>query len=159
MSSFHIDEVDRKILSMMVNNARIPFLEIARDCGISGAAVHQRVKKLEDYGVISGSRLIVKPSALGLNVCAFVSVFLAENNKYFEVITALKHIPEVVECHFVTGKACILVKVFCKDNEHLMEVVLNTITRIPYVLGTDTMISLDEPFERQVWINENKKSR
>lgn len=159
MSSIRIDDVDRKILSMMVNNARIPFLEIARDCGISGAAVHQRVKKLEDNGVISGSRLIVKPSALGLNVCAFVSVLLAENNKYPDVINALKHIPEVVECHFVTGKAGILVKVYCKDNEHLMEVVLNTITRIPYVLGTDTMISLDEPFERQVWVKDFKKSR
>ena len=159
MTAYHLDKTDQKILSFLIKNARMPFLEIARECGVSGAAIHQRVKKLEDYGVISGSRLIVKPSALGLNVCAFVSVFLAENNKYFEVITALKHIPEVVECHFVTGKAGILVKVYCKDNEHLMEVVLNTITRIPYVLGTDTMISLDEPFERQVWINENKKSR
>lgn len=158
MSSIRIDEVDRKILSMMVNNARIPFLEIARDCGISGAAVHQRVKKLEDSGVISGARLIVKPSALGLNVCAFISVLLAEDNKYPDVISALRHIPEIVECHFVTGKAGILVKVYCQDNEHLMEVILNTIQRIPYVQGTETMISLDEPFERQVWVNDYKKS-
>ena len=158
MSSQHIDEIDRKILSFLVNNARMPFLEIARECGISGAAIHQRVKKLEANGIISGSRLVVKPSALGLDVCAFVSVSLAEANKYPEVVAALKHIPEIVECHFVTGKSSILLKVFCFDNEHLLDIILNTIQRIPYVQSTDTMISLDEAFERQVWVKDYKKS-
>ena len=159
MSSIRIDEVDRKILSMMVNNARIPFLEIARDCGISGAAVHQRVKKLEDSGVISGARLIVKPSALGLNVCAFISVLLAEDNKYPDVISALRHIPEIVECHFVTGRAALFLKVYCFDNDHLMETILNTIQRIPYVKSTDTMISLDEAFTREVWVKDYQNTK
>ena len=152
--TYHIDEVDRKILSFLVNNARMPFLEIARECGVSGAAIHQRVKKLEAAGVITGSRLLVKPQALGLNVCAFISVVLSEANKYLEVVDSLKHIPEVVECHFVTGKAALLVKVYCFDNEHLMEVLLNTIQKIPYIQSTDTMISLDEAFERQVWVKD-----
>ena len=73
-NNYHIDEIDRKILSFLVNNARMPFLEIARECNISGAAVHQRVKKMESNGVISGSRMVIKPGALGLNVCAFISV-------------------------------------------------------------------------------------
>lgn len=154
MSNTHIDEIDRKILSFLVNNARMPFLEIARECGISGAAVHQRVKKLETAGIISGSRLVVKPIALGLQVCAFISVSLSEANKYPEVIADLKHIPEVVECHFVTGKSALLLKMFCIDNEHLMDVLLNTIQRIPYIQSTDTMISLDEAFERQVWVKD-----
>ena len=153
-----IDDIDRKILSYLVNNARMPFLEIARECGISGAAIHQRVKKLEANGIISGSRLVVKPSALGLDVCAFVSVFLTEANKYPDVVAALKHIPEVVECHFVTGKSSMLLKIFCFDNEHLMDVLLNTIQRIPYVQSTDTMISLDEAFERQVWVKGYKST-
>lgn len=149
-NTYHIDEIDQKILSFLVNNARMPFLEIARECGVSGAAIHQRVRKLESNGVITGSRLLVKPQALGLNVCAFVSVVLSEANKYPAVVAALKHIPEVVECHFVTGRAALLVKVYCFDNEHLMEVLLNTIQKIPYIQSTDTMISLDEAFERQV---------
>lgn len=154
MANHQIDEIDRKILAHLISNARMPFLEIARDCGISGAAVHQRVKKMETNGIITGSRLIVKPYQIGLNVCAFINVCLAENSKYPEVVSALKHIPEVVECHFVTGKAALLLKVYCYDNEHLMEIILNTIQRIPYVQSTDTMISLDEAFERQVWVKD-----
>ena len=158
MTTYHIDDVDRKILSFLINNARMPFLEIARECGISGAAVHQRVRKLETNGVISGSRLIVKPGTLGLNVCAFISLSLSEDKKYPEVVAALKHVPEIVECHFVTGKAALFLKVYCLDNDHLMEILLNTIQRIPYVQSTDTMISLDEAFEREIWVKDYKNT-
>ena len=156
MSNYQIDEIDRKILSYLVNNARMPFLEIARECGISGAAIHQRVRKMENNGVITGSRMVVKPGALGLNVCAFISVNLSEDNKYPDVVAALKHIPEIVECHFVTGKAALFLKVYCFDNEHLMSILLNTIQRIPYIQSTDTMISLDQSFEREVWVKDYK---
>ena len=151
-NTYHIDETDQKILSFLVKNARMPFLEIARECGVSGAAIHQRVKKLEANGVITGSRLLVKPQTLGLNVCAFISISLSEANKYPDVISYLKKVPEIVECHFVTGRAALLLKVYCIDNDHLMEVLLNTIQKIPYIQSTDTMISLDEAFERQVWV-------
>ena len=157
-SSYQIDEIDQKILSFLVNNARMPFLEIARECGVSGAAIHQRVRKLESNGVITGSRLLVKPRALGLNVCAFISVTISEANKYRDVVNSLKHIPEIVECHFVTGKAALFLKVFCFDNEHLMNILINTIQRIPYVLSTDTMISLDQAFEREVWVKDYKST-
>ena len=156
MTNYNIDNIDRKILSFLVNNARMPFLEIARECGVSGAAIHQRVKKLEAAGVITGSRLLVKPEALGLNVCAFINVTLSEDNKYPEVISAIKHIPEVVECHFVTGRCALLLKVYCFDNNHLMNIILNTIQRIPYVQTTDTILSLEESFERQVWVKDMK---
>lgn len=158
MANYHLDETDRKILYYLVNNARMPYLEIARECGISGAAVHQRVKKLEDNGVITGSQMLVKPGALGLNVCAFINISLSEDNKYHEVTEALKHIPEIVECHFVTGRAALLLKVYCIDNDHLMETILNTIQRIPYVQSTDTMLSLDQAFERQVWVKDFKST-
>lgn len=159
MPSYNINEVDRKILSFLVANARMPFLEIARECGISGAAVHQRVKKLESTGIISGSRTIIKPSTIGLNVCAFISLSLSEDNKYPEVVAALKHIPEIVECHFVTGRAALFLKVYCFDNDHLMETILNTIQRIPYVQSTDTMISLDEAFTREVWVKDYQNTK
>lgn len=154
MSNYQIDHTDQKILSFLVKNARMPFLEIARECGISGAAIHQRVKKLEEKGVITGSRLLVKPQALGLNVCAFVSVSLSEANKYPEVIESFKRISEIVECHFVTGKHAILIKLYCFNHDHLMEILLNTIQKIPYVQSTDTQISLDQAIERQVWVKD-----
>lgn len=158
MSNVTIDDTDRKILSFLTRNARMPFLEIARECGISGAAVHQRVHKMETNGIISGSRMTVKPSRLGLGICAFISLSLTEDNKYQEVVKALKLIPEIVECHFVTGRAAILLKVYCYDNNHLMEILMNTIQRIPNVQSTDTMISLDETFSREVWVKAPKST-
>lgn len=156
MSTVTLDEIDRKILSFLITNARMPFLEIARECGISGAAVHQRVHKMESNGIITGSRMTVKPGSLGLGICAFISLSLTEDNKYQEVVQALKHVPEIVECHFVTGHASLLLKVYCYDNNHLMETLMNTIQRIPYVQSTDTMISLDEAFSREVWVQNRK---
>jgi Lrp/AsnC family transcriptional regulator for asnA, asnC and gidA len=153
-----LDETDKKILSFLVKDARMPFLEIARECGVSGAAIHQRVNKLRQQGVITGSRLLVKPQALGLNVCAFVSISISEASKYEEVVANLKQIPEIVECHFVTGKYALLVKLYCFDNDHLMEVLLNTIQKLPYIQTTDTMISLDEAIDRQVWVNGFKST-
>ena len=158
MANYHIDATDQKILGFLVKNARMPFLEIARECGVSGAAIHQRVKRLEANGVITGSRLLVKPQALGLNICAFVSISLSEASKYNEVVASLRQIPEVVECHFVTGKYALLVKIYCLDNDHLMEVLLNTIQKIPYILATDTMIALDEAIDRQVWVKDYKST-
>ncbi len=158
MASYQIDEIDRKILSFLVNNARMPYLEIARGCNISGAAVHQRVKKMEAMGIISGSRMVIKPSAIGLNVCAFISVNLSEDNKYPEAVAALKHVPEIVECHFITGQAALFLKVYCFDNEHLMDILINTIQRIPYVVSTNTIISLDQAFEREVWVKDYKST-
>ena len=158
MATYHIDQIDQKILAFLVKDARMPFLEIARECGVSGAAIHQRVKRLEANGVITGSRLLVKPQAIGLNVCAFISISLSEANKYPEVISYLKKIPEIVECHFVTGKYGILAKVYCFDNDHLMEILLNTIQKIPYIQSTETMISLDEAIERQIWVKDYKNT-
>ena len=158
MANYHIDPTDQKILGFLVKNARMPFLEIARECGVSGAAIHQRVKRLEANGVITGSRLLVKPQALGLNICAFVSISLSEASKYNEVVASLRQIPEVVECHFVTGKYALLVKLYCFDNDHLMEVLLNTIQKIPFIQATDTMIALDEAIDRQVWVKDYKNT-
>ena len=157
-TSYHIDPIDQKILAFLVKNARMPFLEIARECGVSGAAIHQRVKRLEANGVITGSRLLVKPQALGLNVCAFVSISLSEANKYTEVVSALKKIPEVVECHFVAGRYALLIKVYCFDNDHLLEILVNKIHKIPYVQDTETLMSLDQSIERQVWVKDYESS-
>ena len=151
---YQIDEIDRKILHSLIKDARKPYLEIARECGVSGAAIHQRVHKLQDNGVITGSRLLVKPAAIGLSVCAYVNIVVTESSKLGEVIEGLRQIPEVVECHFVTGKYSLLIKMYCRDNNHLMEVLLNSIQNIPNIQSSETMISLDEAFERQVWVKE-----
>ena len=150
---YQIDAIDRKILSMLVKNARMPFLEIARECGVSGAAIHQRVKKLETTGIITGSRILVKPQAINLNICAFMFVSLAEANKYKDVVACLTRIPEIVECHFVTGRYALLLKMYCQNHDHLMNVLINTIQNIPFISSTETLMSLEQAIERQVWVN------
>ena len=151
---YKLDEMDRIILANLINDARKPYLEIARECKVSGAAIHQRVKKLEEAGIILGSSTLIKPISIGYSICAFMFLNLTENNKYQEVIKALEDIHEIVECHFRTGRSALLIKLYCEDNAHLMEVVLNTIQKIPYVQSSETMVSLDEPINRQIWVHK-----
>lgn len=154
MQNIHLDEADRKILGFLIKNARMPFLEIARECGVSGAAIHQRVKRLEATGIITGSRMVVKPEALGLNVCAIIMISLSDGNKYLDVLESIKKIPEVVECHFITGRYAMLVKLYCFDNDHLLEVIVNNLQKIPFIQSTETLLSLQQPIERQIWVKE-----
>lgn len=159
MAKYSVDKIDQKILMHLISNARMPFLEIARECGISGAAIHQRVKKLEDGGVIVGSRLEIDPKALGNDVCAFVGIQISQSNFYHEVIESLKGISEIVECHFITGKYSIFAKLYCKDNEHLMNVIVNIIQEIPGISQTETFLSLDQSFERQVSVHSDMEPK
>lgn len=150
MQKTTLDTIDRKILKFLIRNARMPFLEIARECGISGAAIHQRIRKLNEAGVILGSRLIVDPKTIGFDVCAHINVILKDMQLQQQTVERLKEIPEIVEAHFITGKGNLLVKVYCVDNEHLMRTIFDGILRIPGVVSTETNISLQEVFQRQV---------
>lgn len=150
MAKVNIDAIDRKILQFLIKNARMPFLEIARECGISGAAIHQRVKKLDDMGVILGSRLEVAPAALGFDICAVIGIKISDPTMNYETVKRLKEISEVTECHFITGKYNILIKVYCQNNEHLMNTIFEGVLSIPWISDTETFISLSEAFSRQV---------
>ena len=149
MAKTALDAIDRKILKYLIKNARMPFLEIARECGISGAAIHQRIRKLDDSGVILGSRLIVDPKMMGFDVCAHISITLKDPQLLKQTVEQLKEIPEIVEAHFIN----ILVKLYCVDNEHLMRTIFDGILRIQGVSSTETQISLQEAFQRQVNID------
>ena len=150
MAKISIDAIDRKILAYLIKNARMPFLEIARECGISGAAIHQRVKKLEDSGVILGSRLEVDPKALGYDVCAIIGIRVSDPSMNMQTVESLRNIPEIIECHFITGKYNILIKLYCTDNEHLMHTIFDYILQVPGISQTETFMSLTESFTRQV---------
>ena len=153
MSKEVLDAIDRKILKFLVKNARMPYLEIARACGISGAAIHQRIKKLEDTGVVMGSRMIVNPKMLGFDVCAFVNLSIQDPMMLGAIAEKMKLVPEIVECHFITGTYTAMVKLYCVDNEHLMRTIFDNILRIPGVTKTQTYISLNEAFSREPHID------
>ena len=148
-----LDATDRKILRYLIKNARTPFLEIARECGISGAAIHQRIKKLEDMGVIQGSRLVVAPKSLGFDVCAFISIRVSDITQQQDTVERLKEIPEIVECHYITGSYNLIVKIYCIDNEHLMRTIFDKILHVQGVSSTQTYMSLNESFQREIHVD------
>ena len=145
-----IDELDKKILDIISKNARIPFKDVADECGVSRAAVHQRVQRLTDIGVISGSGFHINPKKLGFHTCTYVGLNLAKGSMYKEAIEELKKIPEVVEAHFTTGPYGIIVKLYARDNEHLMNLLNERIQEISGVTGTETMISLDQSIRKEI---------
>ncbi len=145
-----IDKLDRKILEIIMSNARIASKDVATVCGVSRAAIHQRIQRMADMGVITGSGYRVNPKSLGYSTCTFIGVNLERGALYRDVVPELQKIPEVVDCHFTTGPYTILVKVFARDNEHLMSLLNNCIQNIRGVTGTETMISLDHSIEREL---------
>ena len=148
---YDLDELDRKILSLVAENARMPFLEVARECNVSGAAIHQRIQKLMNLGVIKGSEFIIDTYKIGYQTCAFLGVVLKDLSYVPNVIESMKQIPEIVECHYSTGKYAMFIKVYAKDNKDLLHIILDKIAEIPGVLTTETFqVSLDEIFSRQL---------
>lgn len=143
-----IDNLDRKILEIIMSNARIPSKDVASICGVSRAAIHQRIQRMADLGVIAGSGYVVNPKSLGYTTCTYIGVTLERGAMYRDVVPELEKIPEIVECHFTTGPYTVLLKLFARDNQHLMELLNHKIQNIPGVTGTETMISLDHSIHR-----------
>ena len=145
-----IDKLDRKILEIISQNARIPFKDVAEVCGVSRAAIHQRVQKMVEMKVIVGSGYHVNPKVLGFNTCTYIGVKLERGSMYKDVVPELEKIPEVVECHFTTGPYTMLIKLYATDNEHFMELLNGHIQEIPGVISTETLISLRQSFKREI---------
>jgi Lrp/AsnC family transcriptional regulator for asnA, asnC and gidA len=147
-----IDGIDKIIIKRLVENARTPILTIAREVGISGAAIHQRLRKLEHSDLIVGSKMVLNPKALGYTTTAFIGIFLDSASMYNSAIKRLKEIPEVVESHYTTGNYAVFIKMLCKNNEDLMHLLNNDIQTIKGVARTETFISLDQQIDRQIKI-------
>lgn len=147
-----IDNLDKKILNIIMNNARIASKDVAIVCGVSRAAIHQRIQRLIDMKVIVGSGYNVNPKTLGYNTCTYVGVKLEKGSMYRDVARELEKIPEIVECHFTTGPYSMLIKVFAQDNQNLMELLNDKIQSIPGVTETETLISLEQTLNRQIHI-------
>lgn len=152
MSRQQLDNLDCRILEMLADNARVPFLEIARECGVSGASIHQRIQKLSAMGVVKGFETLVNPPALGYDTCAYVGLCLNNPSDTDKVVELLKDIPEVVECNFTTGRHDLLVKVYARNNSHLLDIIQERIA--PIGAGrTETLICFREGLRRQIAIS------
>jgi len=152
-----IDKLDKKILSILSKNARIPFKDVAAECKVSRAAIHQRVQRLIDNEVITGSGFDVNPKSLGYSTCTYVGITLERGSMYKDVVKRLDLIPEIVECHFTTGPYTMLVKLFARDNEQLMHLLNGQLQEIPGVMATETLISLEQNIKREIQVTFDEK--
>ncbi len=149
MAHHELDELDEKILRLIVDNARIPFLEVARECGVSGAAIHQRVQKLFSVGgVLKGSEFVVDAESIGYETCAFVGIFLTSPSTFDYVVKELEKIPEVVECYYTTGQYDLLIKVFAKNNKDLLRIIHTQLQPLG-LSRTETLISFKDAFRKK----------
>ena len=145
----NLDDLDKRILNLIACDARIPFLEVARKCKVSGAAIHQRVQKLQQMGIIKGSQYLFEPEKVGNGTCAFVGLLLRDPSDSGRVLEELKKIPEIVECHLTTGNYDMFVKIYAHDNAHLLSIIHEKLQPIG-IQRSESMISFHEPIHRQM---------
>ena len=148
-AEYHLDKIDKEIIYMLMDNAKTSLAQISKNVGISTTAVHQRIKKLENAGVMENSISFLNPRKIGYKVVSYIGVFLEQPSHYQDAIKALKDINEVVEAHYTTGNYTIFLKVLCRDNDHLMEI-LNKLQKLKGVTRTETFISLEQSINRQL---------
>ena len=151
-----IDSLDIKILNRLIRNARTTSRDIAEECGVSRAAIHQRIQRLHELKVITGSGYFVDPRALGYDTCTYIGVKLAKGSLYRDAVSEIEKIPEVVECHYTTGPYSMLIKVYAQDTRHLMELLNDKIQHISGVTETETLISLEQSLCRQIEIGSDE---
>ena len=150
-----LDELDERILDLIADDARIPFLEVARKCNVSGAAIHQRIQKLQQMGVIKGSQYLFDPESVGNGTCAFVGILLRDPSESDRVVAELRKVPEVVECHYTTGNYDLFIKIYAHDNAHLLSLIHDKLQVIG-IQRSETMVSFNEPIHRQMPIRKHQ---
>ncbi|MBU3183114.1 Lrp/AsnC ligand binding domain-containing protein [Clostridium psychrophilum] len=145
-----LDELDYQILDVLIKDSRTPYLEIARKCHVSGGTIHVRMNKMQQMGLIKGTKLILDMSKLGYDVCCFIGIFLNKASSYPDVLEQLKNIKEIVELHYTTGAYSIFIKVMCKSISNLQDLLMNRLQVISGVQSTDTFITLSQPIDRNI---------
>lgn len=148
-AEYHLDAIDKEIIYMLMDNAKTSLAHISKNVGISTTAVHQRIKKLEQAGVIENSVSFLNPRKIGYKVVSYIGVYLDQPSHYHDTIKTLKEVNEVVEAHYTTGNYTVFLKVLCRDNDHLMEI-LNKLQKMKGVTRTETFISLEQSINRQL---------
>ncbi len=148
--NYEIDNVDLKILSLLMEDAKTPYTEIAKKVFVSGGTVHVRMRKMEEMGIVTGTTLKMNYSKLGIDISAFMGIFLEKSSLYNQVIEQLKAIPEIVTINYTTGNYGIFIKMHCRDTEHLREVLHDKIQKVEGIERTETFISLEEALYRHI---------
>lgn len=146
----NLDDLDLQILDILIKDCRTPYLEIARICHVSGGTIHVRMKKMEDLGIIKGTRIVLDLPKLRYDVCCFVGIYVDKTSSFNYVFDELSKIKEIVEIHLTTGNYSILTKVICKNISDLQDILMTKINNVSGIQRTDTIISLSQPVDRNI---------
>lgn len=157
MENPEIDQLDRQILSRLLEDGKTPYTDLAKQLFVSSGTIHVRMRKLENTGIVLGSTLTIDYYKLGYTITAFLGIYLDKSSLYGEVALRLKEVKEVVEANYITGSYSILAKIICRDTNHLHEILRNKIQPIPGIQRTETFISLEETIGRRVEFLEPDK--
>lgn len=149
MTYQRLDKLDKQILRLIAGDARIPFLEVARVCNVSGAAIHQRIQKLTNMGILKGSQFIIDPEKIGYETCAYIGLNLKNPEKFDSVVEELKRIPEVVECHYTTGDFDLFIKIYAFNNHHLLDIIHDKLQPLG-LSRSETIIAFNTAIDRQL---------
>ena len=149
MAQHQLDSLDKKILKLVAEDARIPFLEVARACNVSGAAIHQRIQKLTSLGVLKGSQFIIDPEKIGYETCAYIGLYLKDPESFDGVVEELKKIPEVVECHYTTGGYDLFIKIYALNNRHLLDIIHDKLQPLG-LARSETIVAFNAVIDRQL---------
>lgn len=153
MANQKLDKLDKQILKLISADARIPFLEVARACDVSGAAIHQRIQKLTNMGILKGSQFVVDPEKVGYETCAFIGLNLKNPEDFDKVVEELKTFPEITECHYTTGNYDMFIKIYAKNNHHLLTLIHDKLQPLG-LSSSQTLISFHTAFEHQLPITD-----
>ncbi|MBD0255307.1 MAG: Lrp/AsnC ligand binding domain-containing protein [Cytophagales bacterium] len=146
--NFDIDNVDLKILSLLMQDANMPYTEVGKKVFVSGGTVHVRMRKMEEMGIVKGAQLNIDYAKIGWDITAFLGIYLDKSSLYNQVAEELRKIPEIVNIHYTTGNYSIFAKIICRDTQHLREVLHDKIQKVTGIQRTETFISLDESINR-----------
>lgn len=148
--NYRIDKIDKQILSILMENAKTPYTEIAKKLLVSPGTIHVRMKKMEDIGLVKKSQLTINHELLGYDLSAFLGIYLEKGSNYKDVIEQMEKIPEIVEAHYTTGIYSIFAKITCKNTKHMRHVLNEEIQSISGIQRTETIISLEQSIEKQL---------
>ena len=147
-----LDKLDLQIIQAMMQDAEVSYADLGKQFFVSGGTIHVRIKKLEELGIVQGKRLAVDLKVLGYDIIAFIGIYLEKSSMYDNVVLALKNIPQVVRVNYTTGNYSMFVEIVCKDIQQLRFVLHDELQKLKGIERTETLISLEESFSRNVKI-------
>ena len=146
----NIDKLDLQIIDAMMNDAGLSYAELGKKLFVSAGTIHVRIKKLQEMGLVKGTRMQVDIKKMGFDITAFVGIYLEKSSLYDTVAKELRKIPEIVRLNYTTGNYSMFIEIICRDINQLKKILHDDLQKIKGIERTETLISLDEDFSRHV---------